>query len=335
MPRRVGAPVKLQQLRCIVAMVRNNLNVSETAVALHTSQPGVSRQIRQLEDELGVTLFERSGRQVTAVTAAGQDIIRVAETVLAGTEDIRSLGRQHGDPHAGDLRLATTHTQARYVLPRIVEAFGASWPRVNIHLHQGTPEQMARMTEAGEVDLVIATEGMHHYANLALMPCSRWHRAIIVPPGHALYKLASIGSLTLEALASYPIVTYVFGFTGRSVLDRAFHARGLVPNVVLTATDADVIKTYVRTGFGVGIIARMAYEPALDGDLVALDASHLFETSVTHIGVRRQGVLRPFMQDFIERFAPHLSAEVVAAALAAETPERRARLFEDTVLPES
>ena len=171
--------MKLQQLRCIVAMVRNNLNVSETAVALHTSQPGVSRQIRQLEDELGVVLFERSGRQVTAVTAAGQDIIRVAETVLAGTEDIRSLGRQHGDPHAGDLRLATTHTQARYVLPRIVEAFGASWPRVNIHLHQGTPEQMARMTEAGEVDLVIATEGMHHYENaradavLALAPDDR------------------------------------------------------------------------------------------------------------------------------------------------------------------
>ena len=326
--------MKLQQLRCIVAMVRNNLNVSETAVALHTSQPGVSRQIRQLEDELGVELFERSGRQVTAVTAAGLDIIRVAEAVLAGTEDIRNLGRQHGDPHAGELRLATTHTQARYVLPDIVRAFGESWPRVNIHLHQGTPAQMAQMVEAGEVDFVIATEGMHHYDSLVLMPCSRWHRAIVVPRGHALYKLASIGSLTLEALASYPIVTYVFGFTGRSQLDRAFHARGLTPNVVLTATDADVIKTYVRTGLGVGIVARMAVEPGADDDLVALDAAHLFEASVTHIGMRRHRVLRPFMHDFIERFAPHLTRALVEAALAAETPERRAKLFAGVTLPE-
>ena len=175
---------------------------------------------------------------------------------------------------------------------------------------------------------------MHHYANLALMPCSRWHRAIVVPPGHALQKLAAIGSLTLEALASYPIVTYVFGFTGRSVLDRAFHARGLAPNVVLTATDADVIKTYVRTGLGVGIIARMAFEAGIDDDLVALDASHLFEPSVTHIGMRRQGVMRPFMLDFIERFAPHLGTDVIEAALSAETPEKRARLFDGITLPE-
>jgi len=325
--------VKLQQLRCIVAMVRNDLNVSETAVSLHTSQPGVSRQIRQLEDELGVALFERSGRHVSAITPAGQDIIRVAETVLAATEDIRELGRQHSDPHAGDLRLATTHTQARYVLPAIIEAFGERWPRVNIHLHQGTPAQMARMVETGEVDFVIATEGIDHYDGLVMLPCSRWHRAIVVTPGHALYKLDRIGSLTLEALASYPIVTYVFGFTGRSRLDRAFHARGLTPNVVLPATDADVIKTYVRTGLGVGIIARMAFEAGADDDLVALDASHLFESSVTHIGMRKQRSLRPFMHDFIERFAPHLTAERVVAAVAASTPEKRARLFDDIQLP--
>jgi len=327
--------MKLQQLRCIVAMVRNDLNVSETAVSLFTSQPGVSRAIRQLEDELGVALFQRNGRQVTAVTAAGEDVIRLAERVLADVENIRSLARQHGDPHAGDLRLATTHTQARYVLPRIIEAFGESWPRVNIHLHQGTPEQMARMVDAGEVDFVIATEGLHHYDALVLMPCSRWHRVIVVPPGHALCKLAAIGSLTLEALAAYPIVTYVFGFTGRSVLDRAFHARGLVPNVVLTATDADVIKTYVRTGLGVGIVAGMAIEAGTDDDLVALDTSHLFAPSVTHIGVRRRRELRPYARDFIERFAPHLDMTLVEAALAADTPERVARLFEGRELPES
>jgi len=324
----------LQQLRCIVAMVRNNLNVSETAVALHTSQPGVSRHIRQLEDELGVALFERSGRQVTAITAAGHDVIRVAESVLAGAEDIRSLGRQHSDPHAGELRLATTHTQARYVLPGIVRAFTDRWPRVDIHIHQGTPAQMARMVESGEVDFVIATEGEHHYDALAMLPCSRWHRAIVVPPGHALEKLAAIGSLTLEALAAYPIVTYVFGFTGRSRLDRAFHARALVPDVVLTATDADVIKTYVRTGLGVGLIARMAIEAGADDDLVALDASHLFESSVTHIGMRPRRALRPFMHDFIERFAPHLTPALVDAALSAPTPEKRARLFDEIALPE-
>ena len=327
--------MKLQQLRCVVAMLRNDLNVSETAASLHTSQPGVSRSIRQLEDELGVALFERSGRQVTALTAAGEDIVRVAERVLAGVEDIRNLGRQHGDPHAGDLRLATTHTQARYVLPSIVEAFGERWPRVNIHIHQGTPEQMARMVESGEVDFVIATEGAHHYDALAMLPCSRWHRAIVVRPGHALAKLAAIGSLTLEALAVYPIVTYVFGFADRSALDRAFRARRLAPNVVLTATDADVIKTYVRTGLGVGIVARMAVEqPGADDDLVALDASHLFDASVTHIGMRRHRELRPFMHDFVERFAPHLTRERVEAALAADSAERRARLFDDVALPE-
>ena len=324
----------LQQLRCIVAMVRNNLNVSETAVALHTSQPGVSRHIRQLEDELGVELFERTGRQVTAVTDAGRDVIRVAEGVLAGVEDIRSLGRQHADPLAGELRLATTHTQARYVLPALIRDFTDRWPRVDIHIHQGTPAQMARMVESGEVDFVIATEGEHHYDGLAMLPCSRWHRAIVVRPGHALEKLAAIGSLTLEALAAYPIVTYVFGFTGRSRLDRAFHARALVPNVVLTATDADVIKTYVRTGLGVGLIARMAIEPGTDDDLVALDASHLFEPSVTHIGMRRHRALRPYMHDFIERFAPRLTRELVEAALAAPTPEKRARLFDGIALPE-
>ena len=314
----------LQQLRCIVAMVRNNLNVSETAVALHTSQPGVSRHIRQLEEELGVELFERAGRQVTTVTAAGRDVIRVAEGVLAGVDDIRSLGRQHADPRGGELRLATTHTQARYVLPDIVRDFADRWPRVDIHIHQGTPAQMARMVESGEVDFVIATEGEHHYEGLVMMPCSRWNRAIVVPPGHALDKLSRIGSLTLEALAAYPIITYVFGFT----------ARGLTPNVVLTATDADVIKTYVRTGLGVGIIARMAYEPGADYDLAALDAAHLFEPSVTHIGVRPGRALRPYMHDFVERFAPHLTPELVGAVLAEPLPERRARLFEGLTLPE-
>lgn len=325
--------MKLQQLRCIVAMVRNNLNVSETAASLHTSQPGVSKQIKQLEDEVGVQLFERSGRQIIAITAAGKDIIPVAERILAATDDIRNLGRQHADPYSGELRLATTHTQARYVLPAIIRSFGERYPRVNIHLHQGTPQQMATMVESGEVDFVIATEGQQHYDNLVMLPCSRWSRAVVVRPEHALFKVSQLGSLTLEALASFPLITYVFGFTGQSQLDKAFRARGLEPNVVLTAADTDVIKTYVRSGLGVGIIARMAYEAQLDSDLKLLDASHLFETSTTHIGMRQHRELRPFMYDFIEQFAPHLTLARVNAALKAHSLRERQKLFDGLALP--
>lgn len=315
-------------------MVRNNLNVSETAASLHTSQPGVSKQIRQLEDEIGVELFERSGRQISSITPAGKDIIPVAERILAATEDIKSLGRQHADPYTGDLRLATTHTQARYVLPAIIESFGQRYPRVNIHLHQGTPQQMALMVESGEVDFVIATEGQHYYDNLVMLPCSRWNRAVIVKQDHALFKLAQLGSLTLEALANFPLITYVFGFTGRSQLDKAFLSRGLEPNVVLTAADADVIKTYVRSGLGVGIIARMAYEPELDADLKLLDASHLFDSSTTHIGMRQNRDLRPFMYEFIEQFAPHLHSSLIDASLKAGSTRERVKLFDAIELPQ-
>jgi len=325
--------MKLQQLRCIVAMVQNNLNVSETAASLYTSQPGVSKQIRQLEDEVGVEIFERSGKQIVAVTLAGKEIISVAEQVLAGTEDIKGIGREYADPHSGDLRLATSHTQARYVLPAIIESFGERYPRVNIHLHQGTPTQMSSMVETGEVDFVIATEASHVYGDIAMLPCSRWNRAVIVKPGHALFKLAQLGSLTLEALATFPLITYVFGFTGRSQLDRAFHARDIEPNVVLTAADADVIKTYVRLGLGVGIIAKMAYEVAADDDLKALDASHLFASSITHIGMRSNRRLQPYMYDFMEQFAPHLTRAKVDEALAAKSPRERSKVFDDVELP--
>lgn len=326
--------MKLQQLRCIVAMRQNNLNVSETAAALFTSQPGVSKQIKLLEEEVDVQLFERSGKQVVSETAAGKEIIDVAERILASTDDIKNIGREYNDPNAGDLRLATTHTQARYVLPSIIEAFSERYPRVNIQLHQGTPAQMASMIEAGEVDFVIATEGIHYYNDLVMLPCSRWNRAVIVSPDHALYKLSQLDGLTLEALVNFPLITYVFGFTGRSQLDKAFLAKGLDPNVVLTAADADVIKTYVRSGLGVGIIAKMAYEVERDDDLKMLEASHLFDSSMTHIGMRRNRQLRPFMYAFIEQFANHLNAERVDAALAATSRGDREKLFADIELPE-
>lgn len=325
--------MKLQQLRCIVAMRQNNLNVSEAAASMFTSQPAVSKQIKQLEDEIGVTLFERKAKQVVSETPAGRDVIDIAERILASIEDVKNVGREYNDPQAGDLRLATTHTQARYVLPTIIQAFGERFPRVNIHLHQGTPAQMASMIEAGEVDFVIATEGTHHYKDLVMLPCSRWNRAVIVPPEHALYKISQLDGLSLEALAQYPIVTYNFGFTGRSQLDKAFQSKGLEPDVVLTAADADVIKTYVRSGLGVGIIAKMAYEDKHDTDLKLLEASHLFDSSATHIGMRRNRTLRPFMYAFIEQFASHLTAERVDAALALVTRAERQALFADIDLP--
>lgn len=314
-------------------MRQNSLNVSEAAAALFTSQPGVSKQIKLLEDEVGVELFVRSGKQIVSETQAGKAIIDIGERILAATDDIKSVGREHNDPNSGEIRLATTHTQARYVLPDIIRAFGEKYPRVNIHLHQGTPAQMASMIEAGEVDFVIATEGAHHYNDLVMLPCSKWNRAVIVPPAHALYKLSQLDGLSLEALANYPIITYVFGFTGRSQLDKAFASKALQPNVVLTAADADVIKTYVRSGLGVGIIAKMAYEAELDKDLKILEASHLFESSVTYIGMRRNRTLRPFMYAFIELFAPHLNAERVDAAIQVTNRVERQRLFADIELP--
>lgn len=325
--------MKLQQIRCIVAIRQNNLNVSEAATALFTSQPGVSKQIKLLEEEVGVSLFERSGKQIVSETAAGSAIIDIGERILASTDDIKNIGREHNDPNSGDLRLATTHTQARYVLPAIIKAFGERYPRVNIHLHQGTPAQMASMIEAGEVDFVIATEGAHHYNELVMLPCSRWNRCVIVPPDHALFKISQLDGLTLEALVNYPIITYVFGFTGRSQLDKAFLAKGLDAKVVLTAADADVIKTYVRSGLGVGIIAKMAYEPEHDKDLKALEASHMFDSSVTHIGMRRNRKLRPFMYAFIEQFAPHLTSDRVDAALKITNRTEREKLFADVALP--
>jgi len=316
-------------------MRQNSLNVSEAAASLFTSQPGVSKQIKQLEEETGVELFTRSGKQIIAETAAGSDIIDLAQRVLGLTDDIKNTASEHTDPNAGDLRLATTHTQARYVLPSIIESFGERFPRVNIHLHQGTPQQMASMIEAGEVDFVIATEGIHHYSELAMLPCSKWNRAVIVPPDHALFKLSQLDGLTLEALAKYPIITYVFGFTGRSQLDKAFVESGLDPNVVLTAADTDVIKTYVRLGMGVGIIARMAYEENADSDLKLIDASHLFESSITHIGMRKNRQLRPFMYAFIQQFAEHLNKDLVDAALESKSQRATTALFAELQLPET
>ena len=322
--------MKLQQLRYIWEVAHHDLNVSATAQSLYTSQPGISKQIRLLEDELGVQIFARSGKHLTRITPAGKEVLRVAGEILARVETIKQLAQEFSAPDHGSLSIATTHTQARYALPRVIEKFIAKYPGVSLHMHQGTPLQISEKASEGSVDFAIATEALELFGNLLMMPCYRWNRCILVPRDHPLCQLSQV---RLEDVAEHPIVTYVFGFTGRSRLDEAFRARNLEPRVVFTATDADVIKTYVRLGLGIGIVAHMAYEPRLDADLVALDATHLFSSSVTSIGFRRGTFLRGFMYDFIEGFAPHLTREVVDHACGLGTREEVEAYFAAFELP--
>ena len=322
--------MKLQQLKYIWAVAHHDLNVSATAQSLFTSQPGISKQIRLLEAELGVEIFTRSGKHLTHVTPVGQTIIAQAGEILRRVESIKQAADEFRDEKRGSLAIATTHTQARYALPSIIDSFIDQYPNVSLHMHQGSPLQIAELAAEGEVDFAIATEGLEHFSDLVMLPCYRWNRSVIVPKGH---ELAAKGVLSLADVASHPIVTYVFGFTGRSKLDEAFRREGLNAKVVFTATDADVIKTYVRLGLGIGIIADMAYDPEQDEGLVRMDASHLFAPSTTMIGFRRGTFLRGYMYDFMELFAPHLSRELVDDVFAARDKSEMESLFENVVLP--
>ncbi|MGO1245959.1 MAG: HTH-type transcriptional regulator CysB [Oceanisphaera sp.] len=322
--------MKLQQLRYIVEVANHNLNVSATAESLYTSQPGISKQVRMLEDELGVQVFERSGKHLTRVTPAGKDIIRISSEILGKVESIKAVASQHTHPDQGSLNISTTHTQARYALPEVIQGFIHRYPKVSLHMHQGTPMQISESVAKGSSDFAIATEAMHLYQDLIMLPCYHWNRCILVPKGH---PLANIDKPAIADIAHYSLVTYVFGFTGRSELDIAFNEAGFEPNVVFTATDADVIKTYVRAGVGIGVLASMAIDPVQDTDLVAIDASHLFASSTTKIGFRKGTFLRSYMYDFMERFAPHLTRERVDKAIALKTAEERDQLFADVELP--
>jgi len=322
--------MKLQQLRYIWEVAHHDLNVSATAQSLYTSQPGISKQIRLLEDELGVEIFARSGKHLTRVTPAGEAILKTAGEILRKVESIKQVAQEFSNEKKGSLSIATTHTQARYALPSVIKQFISRYPDVALHMHQGTPIQISELAADGTVDFAIATEALELFSDLIMMPCYKWNRCIIVPTNH---PLAQVSRLSLEDVAAYPIVTYVFGFTGRSKLDEAFIERGLAPKVVFTAADADVIKTYVRLGLGIGIVAKMAVDKNLDSDLVALDASHLFEPSVTKIGFRRGTFLRGFMFDFIEMFAPHLTKDLVEEAYARHTRAEMDELFAHIELP--
>ncbi|WP_299195789.1 HTH-type transcriptional regulator CysB [uncultured Amphritea sp.] len=323
--------MKLQQLRYIWEVARHDLNVSATAQSLYTSQPGISKQIRLLEDELGVEVFARSGKHLTRVTPAGEAILEVAGDILRKVESIKQVAQEFSDERMGSLDLATTHTQARYALPQTINNFMKSYPDVSLHMHQGTPMQIAEMAANGTVDFAIATEAMSHFNDLIMMPCYRWNRSVVVPKDH---PLAQVAKLTLQDVAQYPIVTYVFGFTGRSKLDDAFSREGLEPKVVFTAVDSDVIKTYVRLGLGVGIVASMAFDENQDQDLVRLDASHLFEYSTTKIGFRKGTFLRGYMYDFIQQFAPHLTPDVVKQVQSCSNRAEIEEIFSRQQLPD-
>ena len=305
--------MNLQQLKYLCAVVDNGLNVSDAAEALYTSQPGISKQIRQLEDELGLRVFVRQGKRLTSLTPAGEVVVATARRALREIANLKRVADEYRAEDSGVLAIATTHTQARYVLPQVLSKFSAQFPKVRLVLHQGNPVQVAAHTSSGEVDVGIATEALADDPALITLPCYQWNRGVLVPKGH---PLVSVKPLTLQALAAHPIVTYDFAFTGRTAINAAFAAKGLEPNVVLTALDADVIKTYVDLGMGVGIIARMAFDPEKDTNFELLDASHLFGASTTRLALRKGVFLRGYVYDFISLFAPQYTRSAVDAALA-------------------
>ena len=306
--------MKLQQLRYLTEIARRGLNVSEAADALHTSQPGVSKQIRALEDELGIDVFVRHGKRLVSITEPGKAVIAIAERILAEANNLRRAGEEFANEKIGTLTVAATHTQARYALPNAVATFKKRYPKVQLRIHQGNPTQICEQVLAGDADFCVATEAISLYPELVSLPVYQWNRCVVVPAEHPLLD----GPLTLERLAQYPIVTYDFAFANRSLVQKAFESRGLQPDVVLTALDSDVIKTYVELGLGVGILARMAFDPQRDVNLRAIDASHLFESSTTRLGVKRGAYLRRYAYEFIEIFAPQLPRSVVERAVTGD-----------------
>jgi LysR family cys regulon transcriptional activator len=311
--------MKLQQLRYLTEVVRRGLNVSEAADALHTSQPGVSKQIRSLEDELGIQVFVRHGKRLVAITEPGKTVVAIAERILSEAQNLKRAGEEFANDQLGTLTIAATHTQARYALPKAVAAFKRRYPKVKLVIHQGNPTQICEQVLTGEADLCVATEAIAEYPELVSMPVYQWNRCVVVPPKHPLLKAAP---LTLERLVEYPIVTYDFAFANRSLVEKAFENRGLQPNVVLTALDSDVIKTYVELGLGIGILAKMAFDPKRDATLRAIDASHLFESSTTRLGIKRNAYLRRYAYEFIELFAPHLPRSTVERAVIGKEGSR-------------
>ena len=300
--------MKLQQLRCIHEVVKNGFSISKAAEALHTSQPGVSKQIQLLEEEVGLHIFLRHGKRLVGLSEPGQHVYQRINEVMREIKSIKQVSEEFSQSSLGVLTIATTHTQARYKLPKVVQAFMSKYPDVKLNIHQGNPTQVTNQVVKGEADIGIATESISHNDKLFCLPCYTWNRCLVMP---AKYPLAKEKTVTLAKLATYPIITYDYAFTGSTIVSKVFHDAGLTPNIVLTAIDADVIKTYVNLGLGVGLIAQMAYDPKRDQGLVSIDVSHLFPTSTTYLGIRRDVFLRGFMYDFIEMFIPEYPKQIV------------------------
>ena len=306
--------MNFQQLRSVREAARRGFNLTEVAHALHTSQPGVSRQIRELEDELGVDLFVRVGKRLTGLTEVGRQVLPIVERLLGDADNLRRASQDYSDRDAGPLSVAATHSQARYALPSAVRDFRQLYPHVTLSLHQGSPRQVAEMLLSGEADIGIATEALAQYEELVTLPCYQWSHAVIVPPGHPLLQEKE---LTLEGLAHYPLITYDQGYTGRAHIDEAFAEAGITPSIVLSAMDADVIKTYVELGMGVGIVAAIAFDQERDRHLRAIEARKLFKLNMTRLAFRRGAFLRSYVYSFIETFALPLTKQKVEAAIEA------------------
>jgi LysR family cys regulon transcriptional activator len=322
--------MKIQQLRFLAAVAQNDLNITAASAKVHATQPALSKQLKLLEDELGFSIFVRRGRTLEKVTPAGERVIEHALKILREVQNIKGVSTEYKGEARGSLSIGTTHTQARYVLPSVIKRFRTKYPNVQFHLHEGTSEQIARMAQFDRVDLAIATGSREQFEKHVLLPCYQWRRRLIVPAGH---PLAAIEKPSLGELAQHPIVTYVFSFVGPSSLQATFAKAALVPNVALTACDAEVIKTYVRLGLGVGIIADVALDPIEDQDLVSIDAEHLFAAHTTWVGFAREGLLRRYTYDFIGLMAPHLDRRTVERAARCESQGEVDTLFERVALP--
>lgn len=307
--------MNFQQLRSIRETARRGYNLTEVANALFTSQPGVSRQIRELEDELGVVIFERNGKRLTGMTEPGKGILKIIDRLLVEAENLQQASLDYAGQNSGTLTIAATHTQARYALPKVVQSFRADFPDVRIALQQSAPDHIAEWVLSGKADIGIATEGLSQFPDLVSFPCYRWSHLIVVPDGHPLLGQSPI---RLEDLAAFPLITYDVGFTGRGHIDAAFAAAGVKTDIVLTAMDSDVIKQYVTLGLGVGIVASMAFDHGRDKGLRAVEASHLFAPNVTRLAVRRGAYLREYAYRFISQFAPDLKREDVERAVSTE-----------------
>jgi LysR family transcriptional regulator, cys regulon transcriptional activator len=304
--------MNFQQLRSAREAARRRFNLTEVANVLFTSQPGVSRQIRELEEELGVDIFERNGKRLTGLTEPGKGILQIIERLLLEAENLQQASQEYTGSKNGTLTIATTHTQARYVLPKVVQAFRKSFPEVRVALQQSAPEHIAEWVLSGKADVGIATEGLSQFDELVSFPCYQWHHAIVVPDGHPLLGHEHVDLLEL---AKHPLITYDVGFTGRSHIDDAFRREEISTDIVLTAMDSDVIQQYVSLGLGVGLVASMAVEQSRVNGLHVIDASHLFAPNVTRLAVRRGAFLRSYTIDFILEFAPELTRADIRNAL--------------------